>query len=289
MLTRRSAIASTIGAMITAPALAKSLGRRKVHGSTDILAVRYSKSTEPDLRLKLRLPDSATPTPFVVFAHGNGTPYDSTDFDGVANELVSRGIAWASIQYQQAPDAIMPVPIQQAWGAIRFLRGEHATYNLLGTSMGVMGSSAGSALMAQVATEYDGAYTGSFGLHPNKSCTVQAGCLVSACVYNPDLTNFSPDAEAYIEAQYGCADLNSCSTTLSCLPQYHLDRSKPPFLVIAGDQDTDIPLIHSQNTVAAMQAANMTASLLVNVGTGHGWVNGELRQTEIGDFFEATL
>lgn len=257
---------------------------------TEYDAVRYSKSTEVDLRLRLLVPDSAVAVPFIVFAHGKGTAYDSTTFDTVFNAILAKGIAVASIQYQDSDDGVtMPTPMQQAWGAIRFLRGETATYNLVGSHSGVMGSSAGSALMGQVATEYDTTWTGSFGLHPNKSCRVHAAVLVSACVFDPDLSNFSPAAEAYIAAQYGCDDLAACAPTGLYLPQYHFDSTKPPCLVIAGDADTDVPIAHSQNTVNAMNLAGMSASLVTNSGTGHGWVNGNMQASAIADFFASKL
>lgn len=282
MITRRT-ILGTGAAMIATGTMAKTTTR------TEVSALRFSKSTEPDLRLRLLIPNSDVPTPFVVFAHGKGTAYDSTSFDTVFNAILGRGIAVASIQYQQAPDAIIPVPMQQAWGAIRFLRGEASNYNLQQSMTGVMGSSAGSALMAQVANESDAGWTGSFGLHPNKSCKVHAQVLVSACVFDPNLANFSADAQAYIAAQYNCAALTSCSPTGVYLPQYHFDSTKPDALVIAGDADTDVPIAHSQNTVAAMIAAGMSASLITNAGIGHGWTNANLQATAIADFFQAKL
>jgi dipeptidyl aminopeptidase/acylaminoacyl peptidase len=74
-------------------------------------------------------------------------------------------------------------------------------------------------------------------------------------------------------------------------PLLFVSADDPPTLLIHGDQDTLVPLTHSQRILAAFQREGVTSELIVIPGAGHGFRGGdEARATEaLVSWFERHL
>ena len=65
----------------------------------------------------------------------------------------------------------------------------------------------------------------------------------------------------------------------------------PPVLLVHGDQDELVPLVHSQRMHAALQEAGAASELVVIEGAGHGFrgtAQRQARQATVA-FFEKHL
>ncbi len=51
---------------------------------------------------------------------------------------------------------------------------------------------------------------------------------------------------------------------------YHVSKDDPPFLIIHGDKDQQVPLEQSQRLHAALVASGVPSELIVLPGAGHG-------------------
>jgi dipeptidyl aminopeptidase/acylaminoacyl peptidase len=53
-------------------------------------------------------------------------------------------------------------------------------------------------------------------------------------------------------------------------PVYHIDKNDPPFLIIHGDKDTQVPVEQSKKLYAKLDEAGVPCTLVVINGAGHG-------------------
>ena len=51
---------------------------------------------------------------------------------------------------------------------------------------------------------------------------------------------------------------------------YQVSADDPPFLIIHGDQDPQVPLVQSERLHAKLQTAGVASELVVLKGAGHG-------------------
>ena len=122
------------------------------HGAVqkDIL---YDKVSQ--LTLDAFVPPSATPTPAVIIVHGGGweagdkVTYVTPLFEPFARS----GLAWFSIDYRLTPTFRNDDQIADVRQAIRFLRAEHARFNIDPARIVLLGESASGQLVMQVAAE----------------------------------------------------------------------------------------------------------------------------------------
>ncbi|MFF3570015.1 alpha/beta hydrolase [Nocardia jiangxiensis] len=78
------------------------------------------------------------PTPVVVWLHGGAWfTGDRTLAPDFGRFFVERGIAMASIEYRLSGQAVFPAQLHDVRSAIRFLRGNAATWNLRADRIGV--------------------------------------------------------------------------------------------------------------------------------------------------------
>ena len=83
--------------------------------------------------------------PLVVFFHGGGfTICNVGIYDDFCKLLANAsGCAVASVEYRLAPEAKFPTPLEDCYGALRWLAGEAAALGLDGARLAVAGDSAG--------------------------------------------------------------------------------------------------------------------------------------------------
>ncbi|WP_033343158.1 alpha/beta hydrolase [Catenuloplanes japonicus] len=94
--------------------------------------------------------DGATPGPAVLFFHGGGYIFGHIDlFDGpVARYVSASGVPMLSVEYRRAPEFPFPVPLEDAYAALRWLHDRAPELGVDRERIGVMGDSAGGGLAA---------------------------------------------------------------------------------------------------------------------------------------------
>ena len=63
----------------------------------------------------------------------------------------------------------------------------------------------------------------------------------------------------------------------------------PPFLIIHGDADPVVPLSQSEKLLAALQAAGVSAELIIKPGGGHPWLTIPEEVQVMADWFDKQL
>jgi alpha-L-fucosidase 2 len=113
----------------------------------------YSPSAQ--LKLDAFVPRSATPVPAVIVVHGGGWEAGDkvTYVTPLFEPLARAGLAWFSIDYRLTPAHTNEDQIEDVRQAIRFIRAEHARFNVDPSRLVLLGESASGQIVMQVAAE----------------------------------------------------------------------------------------------------------------------------------------
>lgn len=256
--------------------------------------IKYATVGGTDLYLDLYQPkDVASPTPIVIFAHGSGG--DKKVGEELGMKIAERGYSFASINYRLS-GAVMPEPMQDVFGSVRFLRANASTYNLDSARVVLSGNSAGSVItsIAGVMANEPGGVQGSVGGNLEQPNLVQGVLAIGGEVYSSDLDTFrSQQMQGPIAGVFGCTSLPpsaTCSATLEkYLAEYNLDAEDPPFLILQGLRDTTVPPANAEHLAAAMKSAGMDVTYITNPNVGHGLKNAYVRAKEIAAFLDGVF
>lgn len=112
-------------------------------------------SADPELRLDAYVPGGSAPGPAVIIAHGGGWEAGDkvTYVTPLFEPLARAGLAWFSIDYRLTPDVTHDEQLEDLRRAIRFVRREHARFNVDPSRLFLLGESASGQMVAQIAAE----------------------------------------------------------------------------------------------------------------------------------------
>jgi alpha-L-fucosidase 2 len=101
------------------------------------------------------VPRSKAPTPAVIIVHGGGWEAGDkvTYVTPLFEPLARAGLAWFSIDYRLTPDFQNSDQIEDVRKAIRFVRREHARFNIDPKRIVLLGESASGQIVLQVGAE----------------------------------------------------------------------------------------------------------------------------------------
>jgi acetyl esterase/lipase len=277
------------GRAAEAPKKGRSAARAALPEGVSVLRdVEYVRRGEQALLLDLYLPaQRAGRLPVVVWVHGGGWNKGSKD-NCPAKWLAAEGFAVASIQYRLSTEAVWPAQIEDCRAAVRWLRANAAAHGLDATCVGAWGGSAGGHLVALMGT-----------LDGPADERVQAVCDW----YGPsDLLTMPPNVFSPGRSRDDLAKANGAqllggivmdmperAKSASALCQVTPDD--PPFLIMHGDADPQVPLEQSEKLHAALRRAGVPSHLEILKGAGHGGKDFDTPQARrlIREFFERHL
>lgn len=262
-------------------------------GAQILSNLEYARPSGKPLLLDLYLPqDTQGRKPVVVWVHGGGWMTGSRERPPVLS-LVRRGYAVASISYRFSDEAVFPAQINDCKAAVRWLRASASKYGLDPRRIGVWGSSAGGHLAALLGTsggvtELEGDRGG-----PDLSSQVQAVCdfCGPADFLAPDVL----DGRAWQLLRDVAARLlggpisSNREKAASASPITYVSQDDPPFLIMHGDRDDQVPLSQSQLLCGALREAGVAAELRVVTGAGHEFFGDPESEQKVGDFFDRWL
>jgi acetyl esterase/lipase len=237
--------------------------------------------------LDLYIPPGAGPFPLIVWIHGGGWAYQDKN-PCEALRFLSRGYVVASINYRLSDQAIWPAQIEDCKGAIRFLRAHAADYRIDPSRIGAWGSSAGGHLVAMLGVTGGNAdLEGVVGGNRQTSSRVQAVCDW----FGPtDLGKFSdPRALVLVVKLLGGPPARSASP-MTYAPTL-TGANTPPFLIMHGENDVEVPTEQSRIFYDALKQAGVDATLSLTPNRGHGFEAMAIPSNlaMVGDFFEQHL
>ncbi|WP_336518528.1 alpha/beta hydrolase [Pollutibacter soli] len=208
--------------------------------------VHYSKDTIAKHLLDIYLPANAKgKIPLVIFIHGGGWMHNDKYADmgymkKTVAEIVSSGYALASIDYRFSSQAVFPAQIQDCNQAISFLYDNAGKYGFDRAKFAVMGFSAGGHLASMVGLSRNNNVEGFFV--PRTSRFFQIKAVVD--FYGPsDLLLFpgSEDPKSPEALLIGAAPFDRPDLSKKASPVTYVDKNDPPFLIIHGEKDDQVP------------------------------------------------
>lgn len=234
--------------------------------------VRYSTPPTGALLLDLYLPEaaSARPRPVVVWVHGGGWKSGSKENCPLV-WLAAEGYAVVSLNYRLSYAARWPAQLDDVRTAIRWLRTNAATYQLDPGRIAVAGGSSGGNLASVVGTAPAPA---------GESVSSRVGAVIDfygaadiltmpTNVPGPGVTDADLAKSNGAKLLGGIVrDRPELARSVSTL--YQITRDDPPFLILHGDRDTQVPVEQSRRLHAKLQETGVRSELHVLPGAGHG-------------------
>jgi acetyl esterase/lipase len=236
--------------------------------------VEYARVGEHVLKLDLHLPKEANP-PLVVYVHG-GAWRSGTKSDLRIAKLLDHGFAIASVDYRLSTQAVFPAQVHDIKAAIRFLRAKSGEFQINGTRIGVIGSSAGGHLAALAGVTNDHQLLeGEVGKHLDESSKAQ--CIVSLYGASNLQSILSQSTEFGLKMRVPALQLllggqpdEKADLAKLASPTAHVDAGDPPLLLIHGDADPQMPPQQSEEFSKAYEAAKLSSQIIIIPGGKHG-------------------
>jgi acetyl esterase/lipase len=272
--------------------------------------VTYCTQQGTRLAMDLYAPSAgaARPAPAVLYVHGGGFVLGDRTLGGLGGGLANatgallpqlraalnrRGFLVASIDYRLPPLSPWPAQLQDARCAVRFLRTHAGALGIDPGRIGAWGSSAGGTLVALLGlTGVDG------GQPTGRSGAVQAVVDMFGAADLGDLGDSAPFARAVARiALGGSPRVRRAASPLTYVPAGRTAGASnlPPFLLLHGTDDQDMPQRHSQELARQLTAAGIPVRLVLVQGAGHGLDSPGQRPTPerltelVADFFTRSL
>ncbi|CAN5234296.1 hypothetical protein BH11PLA2_BH11PLA2_26020 [soil metagenome] len=248
--------------------------------------VVYTTVDKMELKLDIARPTTPGPHPAAVGFHGGAWKYGSKqeiskpfkgmkDFGGTGptsllEYIAEQGYVAVSVQYRLAPDHKWPAQINDAKTAVRYLRANADKYGIDKDHIGAFGFSAGGHLAALLGTvDKDAGLEGTDYL--DQSSQVQ--CVVD--YFGPaDMSLYAatPGIEkAYMRPLLGTTFAEKPEVFRQASPVCHVTKNAAPFLILHGNMDIIVPIIHSERLDAKLKSVGVESTLIPVNGKGHGW------------------
>ncbi len=214
----------------------------------------WASPDHQDLKADLYLPAGPSPFPVAVYLHGGGwTSGDRKQLRRQAAHMAELGVAGFAIDYRLAPENKYPAAFEDAKAAIAWVREHAAEYHFDAKRIAAVGSSAGGHLAALLGTSGDGAFH-----------------VDAVALFNPvlDLTETRAGESGNIKFLGGtCAEKAAACKEAS--PLLQVRSGLPPFLIMHGTADENVPYHQATKMVAALQAAGDPVELFTADGGAH--------------------
>jgi alpha-L-fucosidase 2 len=224
--------------------------------------VVYSHAAGTDLTLDANIPDGPGPFPAAVLVHGGGwvagdkQQYITYIFD----PLSKAGFAWFSINYRLAPRYQFPAPADDTEQAIRFVNAHAAEYKIDSRRIALIGESAGGHLVSYVGARSQpgsrvAAVVSLYGIHD----------FISAAM------EWKPFPHEVLEL-LGIRQVNAETAPLliKASPVVYVSKDVPPFLLIHGSKDEDVPYDQSLEMCSRIKQMGARCDLITITGAPHG-------------------
>ena len=260
------------------------------------------------LTLDVYLPPAGTRSPaggfpLVLHVHGGGWVGGHSrhagaiaDFPGVLATLAAKGYIVASLNYRLSGEAPFPAAEKDVKTAIRWLRARAERYRMDPARAVVWGGSAGGHLaglaavsckaeaLDPIAPVAKGAIDGEGRPAPPDPLAPLAG--ISDCVQGAvtwyGVFDFASIADQSRQTGsmggaprpfLGCRPEGDCGAQIRVAsPVTYVDRTDPPFLIIAGKSDRTVPYLQSVEMAERLKAAGVPADLILIPDVDHSFI-----------------
>lgn len=202
---------------------------------------------------------TAAPCPVVLAIHGgNWLNGSRRDLASIAERIAAHGYAVAVMDYRLAPEFVFPQQRDDARLAARWLAAHAEEYGVCGSSLYVLGVSAGAELAALLGTDPDPdgpSICGVMVLAGPMDCTMPQSLTAKAILYNYLGVYYTDDPDRYRQAS----------------PISHVSADDPPFFFAHGTADAVVPIGQAEHMAKALEGVGVPVSMLRLSGVGHGF------------------
>jgi acetyl esterase/lipase len=204
------------------------------------------------------------PYPTFLAIHGGGFHARSKAlYQRIGQHYAQQGYAFVPINYRLAPSDSYPAQVEDSFCALAWLHAHHEEYGFDHNRVVVTGGSAGGYLAAMLGTVDD----------PNiylKDCPYEnpSGEAVQAVVIYYgfyDFTNIDDYPTVSSLTRFWGAKYEDIPTEKleEMSPITHIDGSEPPFIILHGTADRDIPSVMSERFAEALEQASVDVELVL--------------------------
>lgn len=224
--------------------------------------IEFAKSGDVSLKLDAFVPEGEGPFPTCILVHGGGfTKGTKQSFITPIFEPLSKaGFVWFTIDYRLAPAHRWPVLADDVQTAIRWVKEHAKEYKVDPKRIALIGESAGGHLVS---------YVGAVGKDDTSVAVVVP-------FYAPHDLEFQVDHRGMLgESMTGLLGLTELNDearkalrAASATTAVH--EKMPPYLLIHGDKDAQVPLEQSTRFRTLMQKHGNSCELITIPGGAHG-------------------
>jgi acetyl esterase len=238
------------------------LTNRTLATAADFKDVEYARAGGVRLTLDAHVPDGPGPFPAAILVHGGGwVAGDKQQYiTYIFQPLTDAGFAWFSINYRLAPQFKFPADADDVETAIRFVKANATKYKVDPHRIALIGESAGGHLVSYVGSRNENdsrvaAVVSMYGVHD----------FVAAAVAWKPLPHEILDLFGI-----GAVDALTAPTLIKASPVLYISKTMPPFLLMHGSKDEDVPYEQSVEMCDKMKQAGARCDLITIEGAPHG-------------------
>jgi alpha-L-fucosidase 2 len=238
------------------------LSTRIFAAAADFKDVVYENVSGVALTLDAHVPDGAGPFPAAILVHGGGWVAGDKEqyITYIFQPLTDAGFAWFSINYRLAPQSRFPADADDVEAAIRFVKKNAAKYRVDAKRIALIGESAGGHLVSYVGARNRpdvrvAAVVSMYGIHD---------FVAAAIAWKP----FPHEVLDLFGIR--AVDAESAPVLIKASPVIYIRDDMPPFLLMHGSKDEDVPYEQSVEMCNKMKQAGAHCDLITIEGAPHG-------------------
>ncbi len=245
------------------------------------LDVEFAKAGNTNLTLDAFVPEGVGPFPTAILVHGGGFVNGTKQsyIKPLFEPLSKAGFTWFTINYRLSPEYKFPAAVDDVETAIKWVKAHAKEYKVDVNRIALIGESAGGHLVSYVGTAN----------HP------EARVAAVVPFYAPhDLESRireSGKVSKSMTAFLGVTEVNdeSLRRLHEASPFFQVKKGLPPFLLIHGTKDEQVPYEQSVRMQEKMKAAGNVCDFFTIEGGIHGMGGWEKIHPEYKDQMIAWL
>jgi len=224
-----------------------------MNGTVLISNICYQKIDGKSLLLDILRPEvlPERPMPIIMEIHAGGWMYGEKLVER-NRPFAEEGFFTLSINYRLSNEAIFPAQIEDVKAAVHWLRSHHEEYHLNPDRIGVWGISSGGHLAALLGTTGKG------------SEKIQAIATLSG---PSDFLRMADNA--FLPPLLGGPVSKRRTLAIEASPVAHVTKETPPFLIVHGTDDQNVPFEQGIVLRDALMAVGCDVTFIPIAGMGH--------------------
>jgi len=225
-------------------------------------------------KLDVYIPASGEkPFPTILAIHGGGFISKSKSlYQRLARHYAKQGYVFVSINYRLAPTDNYPAQVEDAFCALAWLHSNQDKYGFDTNRVIVTGGSAGGYLASMLGTVDDPSIYLENCPHPYPSDPAVQAAIIYYGLYDfTDMSEYpggSAPLEPFLGAKYEEIPIEKIE---EMSPITHVNGSEPPFLILHGTEDNQVPSFMSERFAESLDQAGVDVELVLIPEAGHGF------------------